>query len=236
MNSLFKIFLIVVLSVFSTLNLSANDTFFSIEKSSERLEELANAGSNWFSLSSFKNITAKIPGGANKTNIGKTLWNDAYKITPTNGSSAKNVVDDIIVNGDNLGAKTEGLVDDIMTGQGYQIADGKYYGANGVNGYDGIYYKGGIDNPSEIIIIESKQMSSSGSASLSGPNTNTGLPSQMSDNWINYVATDKLDGLGGLKQQTADAIISASNGSIQKYVAVVDKTTGEINFIKLANF
>ena len=44
MSRLFKIFLLVVLSVFSALNLSANETFFSIEKSSERIEELAEAG------------------------------------------------------------------------------------------------------------------------------------------------------------------------------------------------
>jgi hypothetical protein len=42
-NRFFKIFLIVVLSVFSTLNLSANDTFFSIEKQSSSVEDLANA-------------------------------------------------------------------------------------------------------------------------------------------------------------------------------------------------
>lgn len=45
-NRLFKIFLLVALSVFSTLNLRANDTFFSIEKSSDRIEEVANAGSD----------------------------------------------------------------------------------------------------------------------------------------------------------------------------------------------
>jgi hypothetical protein len=39
-NRFFKIFLIVVLSVFSTLNLSANDTFFSIEKQSSSVEDL----------------------------------------------------------------------------------------------------------------------------------------------------------------------------------------------------
>ncbi len=42
MSNQFKIFLLVVLSVFSTLNLSANDTFFSTEKSSNSVEELAN--------------------------------------------------------------------------------------------------------------------------------------------------------------------------------------------------
>lgn len=40
-NRQFKIFLLVALSFLSSLNLSANDTFFSIEKSSDRIEELA---------------------------------------------------------------------------------------------------------------------------------------------------------------------------------------------------
>ncbi len=200
---------------------------------SERVsKDVANAGGDWFSLSSFKNITAKIPGGANKTNIGKTLWNDAYKITPTNGSSAKNVVDDIIANGDNLGAKTEGLVDDIMTGQGYQIADGKYFGANGTNGYDGFYYKGTIDNPSEIVIIESKQMSATGSATLGSPNSNTGLPSQMSDSWVQYVQ-NKLRQTG----KTSEAnMIRDFDDKITKYVSAVDKSKGEINFLKLETY
>ena len=47
MSQFFKIFLIVVLSVFSTLNLSANDTFFSIEKQSSSVEKLANAGGGY---------------------------------------------------------------------------------------------------------------------------------------------------------------------------------------------
>lgn len=44
MKTNFKIFLLVALSFLSSFNLSANDTFFSIEKSSDRIEELANAG------------------------------------------------------------------------------------------------------------------------------------------------------------------------------------------------
>ena len=42
-NRQFKIFLLVALSFFQSFNISANDTFFSIEKSSERVEELAEA-------------------------------------------------------------------------------------------------------------------------------------------------------------------------------------------------
>ena len=41
MSRQFKIFLLVTLSFLSSFNLSANDTFFSIEKSSDRIDELA---------------------------------------------------------------------------------------------------------------------------------------------------------------------------------------------------
>ncbi len=51
MNSHFKIFLIVALSFFTSFNLSANDTFFSIEKSSASVEDLANAGSDLLNAS-----------------------------------------------------------------------------------------------------------------------------------------------------------------------------------------
>ncbi len=74
MNSLFKIFLIVVLSVFSTLNLSANDTFFSIEKSSERLEELAEGVGKFTSkqLDDFVLLATK-QGDQSKVMLGKYL-------------------------------------------------------------------------------------------------------------------------------------------------------------------
>ena len=70
MSRFFKIFLIVVLSVFSTLNLSANDTFFSIEKSSDRIEELANAvGKRFFkNIDDFKGAIAR---GENVFYVGK---------------------------------------------------------------------------------------------------------------------------------------------------------------------
>ena len=44
MNNHFKIYLIVALSFFTSFNLSANDTFFSIENKGDRVCELANTG------------------------------------------------------------------------------------------------------------------------------------------------------------------------------------------------
>jgi hypothetical protein len=86
----------------------------------------------------------------------------------------------------------------------------------------------------EIIAFEGKQMSN-GSASLNGANASTGLPVQMTESWIRYIADNKLDGLGGLKEATAKAIQNSAPGFIQKYVVAVDKTTGQINFLKLGS-
>lgn len=44
-----------------------------------------------------------------------------------------------------------------------------------------------------------------------------------------------LSNLSGLQKQTATAIQNSSPGFIQKYVAVVDKVTGELKFLKLGN-
>jgi len=41
-----------------------------------------------------------------------------------------------------------------MENKGYTLLDGKYGSSNG---YDAIYIKGTLDNPTEIMIIESKQ-------------------------------------------------------------------------------
>jgi hypothetical protein len=150
---------------------------------------------NIFEVSIFKNLTARIPTGSKLTNLKKAEFvTHGYKVKPTSGG-LKTQIDDIIANGDNLGAKTEGIVDDIMSGNGYTKMDGKY-GSN--NGYDGIYIKGTASNPTEIVIIESKQFKYTNGVAddvlehsgitLNPPSGTTQLPTQMSDGWINYVA------------------------------------------------
>ncbi|WP_217643745.1 hypothetical protein, partial [Flavobacterium frigoris] len=191
-------------------------------------------------LSLIKNLTAKIPGGANNTNLGKTLFEDAYKIKPTSGTP-KTLLDDILAKGDNAidgvasGSKTEALVDDIFQSQGYTKVDGKYFGDAGSNGFDNVFIKGTIDNPSEIIIIECKQMKQAGNVVLNSP-ASTGLPAQMSDDWIKYIAREKLKNLGVDKTKLANTILSNQSSFIQKYVVAVDKTAGEVNFLKLGNY
>jgi hypothetical protein len=147
-------------------------------------------------LSIFKNLTARVLTGKKLTNLKKSEFlTHGYKVKPTSGA-LKAKIDDIVAHGDNLGAKTEGIVDDIMNTNGYTKMDGKY-GSN--NGYDGIYMKGTASNPTEIIIVESKQfkytngvaddvMEHSG-VTLNPASGTTPLPAQMSDGWIEYVRT-----------------------------------------------
>ena len=180
-----------------------------------------------------------MPTGKNLTNIKKAEFVDyGYKLKPTSGE-LKTIIDDIVATGDNLGTKTEIIVDKLMVENGYTKMDGKY-GSN--NGYDGIYIKGTIENPTEIVIIESKQFKyvnnkaenivEHGGVTTNGPNDNTGLPTQMSDPWVEYVRT-KLAQSG--KTEISNMIRDFDN-KISKYVTAIDKIQGEINFLKLGKY
>jgi hypothetical protein len=51
---------------------------------------------------------------------------------------------------------------------------------------------------------------------------------------VKYIANNKLiDINNSVQQSTKNAILSADPGFIQKYVAAVDKNTGELKFLKL---
>lgn len=54
----------------------------------------------------------------------------------------------------------------------------------------------------------------------------------MSDGWIQYVA-NKLSDAG---KTSISKMIKQNPELIQKYVSAVDKTQGEINFLKLGNY
>ena len=190
-------------------------------------------------LTKFKNLTEVTPTGKNLTNLRKSEFTThGYKVKPTSGN-LKSRVDDIIANGDNLGVKTENIVDDIMTQNGYTKLDGKY-GSN--NGYDGLYVKGTVENPTEIIIVESKQFRYTNGAAdeiiehagvtMNPPSGTTPLPAQMSDDWIEYVRI-KLNNAG---KEGISNMLRNFDDKITKYVTAVDKSQGEINFLKLGKY
>jgi len=122
---------------------------------------------------------------------------------------------------------------------GYTKLEGKY---SGNKGFDGLYIKGIVKKPIEIVIIESKQFRYiKGEADvliehngliLNPPNPSTGLPAQMSEDWINDVSQN-LRNAG--KSEIADMIDDHPN-LIVKYVSAVDKALGEINFLKLDKY
>ena len=66
---------------------------------------------------------------------------------------------------------------------------------------------------------------------------NTGLPEQMRDSWLDYIAREKLSKeTDVLRKKTGDAILKFGSNNIHKYVVAIDKSTGKINFLKLGNY
>lgn len=144
-----------------------------------------------------------------------------------------------------------GIVSQALRNDGYIVIDdlGKY-GSN--NGYDVVAFKGTLDNPTEIIIVEAKQfkqgkvtefdniVNTAGYDAPSGlilnpNNPNTGLPTQMSDPWVFNHVQQKLLVKGGDKTKLA-LRLDDSKEIVEKYVFAIDKSTGAGYFTKLSKF
>lgn len=152
----------------------------------------------------------------------------ALKIDPQVDPNLKAAVDDIIANGDLGGTKTETLIQDYLfeTKMGLTKLDGKV-GSN--NGFDGVFVKyDASNNPEKIFICESKQQWSAG-VQLNPADVNTGLPAQMTNAWIQDV-TGRLRNAG--KTAIAD-LIDYNMNIVHKTVVTVNKSTGDINILKL---
>jgi hypothetical protein len=179
-------------------------------------------------------IAGLSPELPNQYNISKSKFhNSAHKIDPVVDAPLKQKADDIIANGDNLGTKTEEVQDILFVNKaGYAKLDAKY-GSN--NGIDGLYIKGTVNNPAEIMVCEAKQWQSGGGVSLNQGNLNTGLPTQMSIDWVRYVA-EKLKQTGiPEKVAIGDMLLlhTTPNGIVKRNITVVNKQTGDINILNL---
>ena len=135
--------------------------------------------------------------------------------------------DDIVANGDQYGHKTEDLIKEVIEDSGdFTWFDGSTGNIStttgrGINGFDGVFVKGPLDNPTEIIINESKQWTG-GSVSLSGLAGNN--PAQMTNEWIDKVANDLLTA-NPPRPQLSNAILDAKiDGNLTKIVTVIDRT------------
>lgn len=116
-----------------------------------------------------------------------------------------------------------------LSDAGYVRLDGKVGGGSD-NGFDGLYIKESPDNITEIVIGEAKQWRQpSGGVDLSSGNSSSGLPPQMSDEWIaDVILRLRQEG----NNELAD-LLDANLDLIEKQVFAVDKHTGEIHIGKL---
>lgn len=162
-----------------------------------------------------------------------TMRNNAFVFEPDT-PDLKNRVNDIIVNGDSKGKKTETIMSEIFEAKGFDTKfDGIYNDKD--NGFDGVYVKGSIDNPTEVIIMESKQMDGFG-IQLNKGDIETGLAPQMSSQWIDDTIKN-LRGPPKYNTELANLLLkSRKNNLIKKYVSAVDKSTAEIKILQLEEF
>jgi hypothetical protein len=205
---------------------------FKAVKTSKGTFRFVRVAVNTFSHSALRALKGVKPANNTLTNLSRQLIDQAgQRIAPTL-QSLKNKIDDIAMNGDNLGTKTEGLCDDIFGTNGFVKHDAKI-GSN--NGFDGVYIKKDASgNVQEIIINEAKPIKTTGNIQLNAGNPATDLGAQMSDKWISdIIGKMKLQG-GNLS--TLSDILNANKSKITKTVTGVDKATKEIVVLKLANY
>jgi hypothetical protein len=133
--------------------------------------------------------------------------------------------------------------------QGTSRIIGKY-GSN--NGFDVVAYRGTLDNPTEIIIIEAKQFRQGRQLAefdgieafvgydrasglvLNQPNPNTGLPTQMSREWAFEHVVGELFERGGDYRRLSNAI-ERNRDVVERYIFAIDKSDGSGHFLKLSN-
>ena len=152
---------------------------------------------------------------------------------------------------DRGGDLTEGIVSEALKRQGYTVTkDIGKYGSD--NGFDVVAYKGTLDNPTEIMIIEGKQFkqnkildefddvkSAQGYHEPSGltinpANPKTGLPTQMSKKWTFEHVSSQLFDKGGDYRKLSNALEKNKN-IVERFVFAIDKSDGSGYFTKLSN-
>ncbi|MGP1992020.1 fibronectin type III domain-containing protein [Zobellia laminariae] len=191
-----------------------------------------------FKRSDFDDLEAVTPQKTSQTNLGKKLFTDkALKIAPEN-DILKNKVQLIKTNGDQGGALTEEISDILYQQDGFIKQEVKL-GSN--QGIDGLYIKGDIENPTAIHIDEAKYSINfdNNGVKLNSGNKATDLPVQMSDDWIENVASRMIK--KGIDTNNEDLTklgqtILDNPDKIMKSVTSVNVKTGEINVIKIDNY
>jgi hypothetical protein len=122
------------------------------------LNPVANKIDDVFDVTKLKQLTEVIPTGSKLTNLNFSKFTKGFDAGLIE-SLGSQYIDDLakIKQGlDKGGELTENIVSQALRKQGYTVTkDIGKYGSN--NGFDVVAYKGTLDAPSEIMIIEAKQ-------------------------------------------------------------------------------
>src|SRR5574343_91582 len=217
----------------------------------EVLDVFVNGTGKLLVISELKVLTGVMPTGNKLTNLSFSKFFKGFDADFVASLGSK-YVDDLakIKQGlDKGGDLTEGIVSEALRKQGYTVTkDLGKYGSN--NGFDVVAYKGTLDNPTEILIIEGKQFKQGqildefddiktaqgydepSGLTLNAANPNTGLPTQMSMDWCFEHVADKLFAKGGDFRKLSNAL-ETNKSSVERYVFAIDKSTGAGYFKKV---
>ena len=148
----------------------------------------------------------------------KTVEGKGYAI----GLEGKNLklAQEVIKNGDKSGELTEQITNNVLKEYGYKLLDGKY-GSN--NGFDHIFVNV-TDGKLQLVIMDSKQLTSSGATKVS---EGAGKFLQLSEDWIKEV----IKRVPGEKfgDYTKEQLLKLVNqGNYDTYISGIDKATGEL--------
>ncbi|WP_125782543.1 cadherin repeat domain-containing protein [Pseudoalteromonas rubra] len=178
---------------------------------------------------------SKIKAVKYATYLGKKEF-DKFGISVELTGKNKDKADDIANGGkgknDPDGKKTEELNNNVfqeMLGDTYKSYQelGCYY-TNCKHGFDDIFIEGPLDNPTKIVIVESKQLHNGAATLTKGKGDNH---DQMSDEWIKKVLIELVE-QGGEKKEFANKLLLHTD-KIEKYVAGVNRKTETLDIIKI---
>ena len=168
-------------------------------------------------ITSSEDVVVSSPGGS----INATKVKQSTNVLNPTSTVEKSLVDDIVKNGDQSGAKTEQLINSIAQRSGFTPIKGGIYN-KGVNGFDHVLKA----KDGTIVIMDSKQISKSGTLSVSSKAA--GNTNQLSPAWIEVVI-DKLPDSDPAKIAIENA--KRAGKPIKTIITAVDKQNGVIKII-----